>query len=100
LDLLSFSFVYARLVGRECVNEEESELENCECGWLLLFKVFPLFPSHSLSLDFVCPQAVWRWSSFLCGTWCSLMQWFGSLGWFLKCISFRVIWPPLLKVLH
>lgn len=29
------------LVSRECVNEE-SELENCECGWLLLFKVFSL----------------------------------------------------------
>lgn len=68
------------LVNRECVNEEESESENCECGWLWLFKVFPFsFFSRSLSLLTLPPSLVWRWSSFLCGTWCSLMQRFGSL---------------------
>lgn len=46
----------------------------CDC-----LKFFPSPFSLVLSLLTLPPSIVWRWSSFLCGTWCSLMQQFGSL---------------------
>lgn len=46
------------------------------------------------------PGVVWRWSWLVRAIRSSFLQWFGSLGWLLMCISFHVVWPPLLKVLH